>query len=123
MSNLLETLFSNAVSYINNEKIKFDEDKARALSHRLGTISSTIENAVTQINGPISESQPVWTGEAADNFFSELNKLINETQAIVERGDQNRKAVDTAISVLLNAENKVGSDVSQLSAKNTFINS
>ena len=89
MANLLETLFSNAVSYINNEKIKFDEDKARALSHQLEKISSTIENAVAQIKGPISDSQPVWTGEAADNFFNELNELINETQAIAERVDQN----------------------------------
>lgn len=123
MANLIENMFSIGVNIINGSKIKFDENKARELSNKLGTISLTIENAITQINGPISESQPIWTGEAADNFFSELNKLINETKVIAERVDQNRKAVDTAISVLLNAENKVGSDVSHLSGKNIFINS
>lgn len=122
MANSFQTLINSAISYVNDEKIKLDEDKAAAISNTLGKISSEIEMAAAQIEGPISETQPVWTGQAAENFFSELSKLISETREISEKVRQNRQQLDNAVSIIMTVENKVIKDINDLPAGNVFIN-
>lgn len=122
MANNFQTLINSAISYVNDDKIKLDEDKAAAISNTLGKISSEIEMAAAQIEGPISETQPIWTGQAAENFFSEISKLISETKEIGEKVRQNRQQLDNAISIIMATENKVIKDTDDLPAGNIFIN-
>lgn len=122
MANTFQTLINSAISYANDDKIKLDEDKASAISNTLGKISSEIEMAVAQIEGPISETQPIWTGQAAENFFSELSKLVSETKEISEKVRQNRHQLDNAVSIIMAADNKVMKDTNDLPAGNIFIN-
>ncbi|MCX4374916.1 MAG: WXG100 family type VII secretion target [Lachnospiraceae bacterium] len=122
MANTFQTLINSAISYANDDKIKLDEDKAAAISNTLGKISSEIEMAATQIEGPISETQPIWTGQAAENFFSEIGKLISETREISEKIRQNRQQLDNAVSIIMAAENEVRKDTNDLPAGNVFIN-
>lgn len=122
MANTFQTLINSAISYANDDKIKLDEDKASAISNTLGKISSEIEMAVAQIEGPISETQPIWTGQAAENFFSELSKLVSETKEISEKVRQNRHQLDNAVSIIMAADNKVMKDTNDLPARNIFIN-
>lgn len=122
MANNFQTLINSAISYVNDDKIKLDEDKAAAISNTLGKISSEIEMAAAQIEGPISETQPIWTGQAAENFFAEISKLVSETKEIGEKVRQNRQQLDNAISIIMAAENKVIRDTDDLPAGNIFIN-
>ena len=122
MANNFQTLINSAISYVNDDKIKLDEDKAAAISNTLGKISSEIEMAAAQIEGPISETQPIWTGQAAENFFAEISKLVSETKEIGEKVRQNRQQLDNAISIIMAAENKVIKDTDDLPAGNIFIN-
>lgn len=122
MANAFETLINSAISYANDEEIKLDEDKAEAISNTLGKISSEIEMAAAQIEGPISETQPIWTGQAAENFFSEISKLVSETKEISEKVRQNKQQLDNAVSIIMAAENKVRKDTNDLPAGNVFIN-
>lgn len=122
MANNFQTLINSAISYVNDDKIKLDEDKAAAISNTLGKISSEIEMAAAQIEGPISETQPIWTGQAAENFFSEISKLVSETKEIGEKVRQNRQQLDNAVSIIMAAENKVIKDTDDLPAGNIFIN-
>jgi len=122
MANNFQTLINSAISYVNDDKIKLDEDKAAAISNTLGKISSEIEMAVAQIEGPISETQPIWTGQAAENFFSELSKLVSETKEISEKVRQNRHQLDNAVSIIMAADNKVMKDTNDLPAGNIFLN-
>lgn len=122
MVNNFQTLINSAISYVNDDKIKLDEDKAAAISNTLGKISSEIEMAAAQIEGPISETQPVWTGQAAENFFAEISKLVSETKEISEKVRQNRQQLDNAVSIIMTAENKVMKDTNDLPAGNIFIN-
>ncbi len=122
MANTFQSLINSAISYVNDEEIKFDEDKAAAISNTLGKISSEIEMAAAQIEGPISEAQPIWTGQAAENFFSELSKLVSETKEISEKIRQNRQQLDNAVSIIMAADNKVIKDIHDLPAGNVFLN-
>ena len=78
--------------------------------------------AAAQIEGPISETQLVWTGQAAENFFAEISKLVSETKEISEKVRQNRQQLDNAVSIIMTAENKVMKDTNDLPAGNIFIN-
>lgn len=122
MANAFQTLIDSAISYINDEKIKLDEDKAAAISNTLGKISSEIEMAAVQIEGPISETQPIWTGQAAEDFFAEIRKLVSETKEISEKVRQNRQQLDYAVSIIMAADNKVKKDTNDLPAGNVFLN-
>ena len=122
MANTLQSLFDSAVGYINNDKVKLDEDKAAALSNKLGKIASEIEMTAKQIEGPISETQSVWTGQAAEEFFKELSELITETKEIGAKVRQNRTQVDTAVSIIMAAEKTVRNDTDNLSSGNIFSN-
>lgn len=123
MANAFQSLINSAISYVNDDKIKLDEDKAAAISNKLGKISSEIEMAAAQIEGPISETQPVWTGQAAENFFSEISKLVSETKEISEKVRQNKQQLDNAVSIIMAADNKVIKDTNDLPAGNVFLNS
>ena len=85
MSNMLGELLGAAMAGISVEKIKFDPDKAATVSDKLGRISAAVENSVTQLEGPMAEAQPVWTGQAAENFFAELEKLVQKTRDLPKR--------------------------------------
>ena len=122
MANTFQTLINSAISYANEDKIKLDENKAAEISNTLGKISSEIEMAAAQINGSISEAQPIWTGQAAEKFFSEISKLVSETKEISEKVRQNRQQFDNAVSIIMAAENKVFKDTNDLPAGNIFIN-
>lgn len=122
MANTFQTLINSAISYVNDDKIKLDEDKAAAISNTLGKISSEIEMAAAQIEGSTSETQLVWTGQAAENFFAEISKLVSETKEISEKVRQNRQQLDNAVSIIMAAENKVMKDTNDLPAGNIFIN-
>lgn len=122
MANAFQSLVNSAISYVNDENIKLDEDKAAAISNTLGKISSEIEMAAAQIAGPISETQPIWTGQAAENFFSELSKLVSETKEISEKVRQNKQQLDNAVSIIMAADNKVIKDTNDLPAGNVFLN-
>lgn len=122
MANAFKSLIDSAISYANDDKIKLDEDKAAAISNTLGKISSEIEMAAAQIEGPISETQPIWTGQAAENFFSELSSLVSETKEISEKVRQNRRQLDTAVSIIMASDNKVMKDTNDLPAGNVFLN-
>lgn len=122
MANAFKSLIDSAISYANDDKIKLDEDKAAAISNTLGKISSEIEMAAAQIEGPISETQPIWTGQAAENFFSELSSLVSETKEISEKVRQNRQQLDTAVSIIMASDNKVMKDTNDLPAGNVFLN-
>ncbi|MCM1060278.1 MAG: WXG100 family type VII secretion target [Eubacterium sp.] len=121
MANDLQSLVNAAISYVNDEKIKLDEDKAAAVSNRLGKISSEIEMAAAQIEGPISKTQPIWTGQAAENFFSEISSLVSETKEISEKIRQNRQQLDAAVSIVMEADGKVLKDTNDLPAGNVFV--
>ncbi len=122
MANDFQSLIDSAISYVNDEKIKLDEDKAAAISNTLGKISSEIEMAAVQIEGPISKTQPIWTGQAAEDFFAEISKLVSETKEISEKVRQNRHQLDYAVSIIMAADNKVKKDTNDLPAGNVFIN-
>lgn len=122
MANTFQSLINSAISYVNDEEIKLDEDKAAAISNTLGKISSEIEMAAAQIEGPISETQPIWTGQAAENFFYELSSLVSETKKISEKVRQNRQQLDNAVSIIMAADNKVMKDTNDLPAGNVFLN-
>lgn len=122
MANTFQSLVNSAISYANDDKIKLDEDKAAVISNTLGKISSEIEMAAAQIEGPISETQPIWTGQAAENFFSELSKLVSETKEISEKVRQNKQQLDNAVSIIMAADNKVIKDTNDLPTENIFVN-
>ncbi len=122
MANTFQSLINSAISYTNDEKIKLDEDKAAAISNTLGKISSEIEMAAVQIEGPISKTQPIWTGQAAEDFFAEISKLVSETKEISEKVRQNRQQLDYAVSIIMAADNKVKKDTNDLPAGNVFVN-
>lgn len=121
MANALQSLINSAISYVNDEKIKLDDNKAAAISSALGKISSEIEMAAAQIEGPISETQPIWTGQAAESFFSEIGKLVSETKEISEKVRQNKQQLENAVSIIMTAENNVLKDINDLPAENIFI--
>ena len=121
MSNMLGELLGAAMAGISVEKIKFDLDKAATVSDKLGRISAAVENSVTQLEGPMAEAQPVWTGQAAENFFAELEKLVQETRDIAEKVNLNKQQLDQAAQILRAGDEKASADVSSLSVSNTFI--
>lgn len=121
MSNMLGELLGAAMAGISVEKIKFDPDKAATVSDKLGRISAAVENSVTQLEGPMAEAQPVWTGQAAENFFAELEKLVQETRDIAEKVNHNKQQLDQAAQILRAGDEKASADVSSLSVSNTFI--
>ena len=122
MANTFQSLINSAISYVNDEKIKLDEDKAAAISNTLGKISSEIEMAAAQIEGPISETQPIWTGQAAENFFSELSNLVSETKEISENVRPNKQQLVNAVSIIMAADNNVMKDTNDLPVGNVFLN-
>lgn len=121
MTNTFQSLINSAISYVDDGKIKLDENVAMAVSNKLGKISSEIEMAAAQIEGPISEAQPIWSGQAAENFFSEVVKLVSETREISEKVRQNMQQFDNAVSIIMAADNKVLKDTDDLSAGNVFM--
>ena len=122
MANVFQSLVNEAISFVNNDKIKLDDDRAAAISNKLGKISSEIEMAAVQIEGFISETQPIWTGQAAENFFTDVTKLISETKEISEKVRQNRQQFDNAVRIIMAADNKVLKDTNDLPAGNVFNN-
>lgn len=120
MANVLQTLFDSAFSVVNSEKVKLDEEKAAALSSKLGMIASEIEMAAAQIEGPISEAQSLWTGEAAESFFAELSKLVNSTKEIGVKVGENRRSVDSAAAIIMAADKKNIQNVESLSGRSAF---
>lgn len=121
MANALRALADGAVSCADG-KIKLDRDKAAALSNRLGKISADIEMSAAQIEGPVSETQPLWTGKAAEDFFRELTALVAETKEIAEKVSGNRQSLENAVKIIMAAENKIDRDVDDLSAGGVFKN-
>lgn len=121
MTNAFQSLINSAISYVNDEKIMLDEGAAAEISNKLGKISSEIEMAAAQIEGPISETQPIWSGQAAEDFFSEVGKLVSETREISEKVRQNRQQFDNAVRIIMSADNKVLKDTNDLPAGNVFI--
>ena len=120
MANELQLLFDSAVSCANNDKIKLDKDKASALSHRLGKIASAIEMAAAQIEGPISETQHIWTGQAAESFFAELTELVKEAKEIGRKVGENRQKIESAVTIIMAADKKNLRDAEDLSEQSAF---
>jgi uncharacterized protein YukE len=105
-----------------DDVITFDSDKAAEVSNRLGRIASEIEMSAKQIEGPISETVPVWTGLASEKFFEEVSAVLAETKEIASRTEENKRRFDIAAEKLINAENAIGTDINSLSSDNVFIN-
>lgn len=122
MVNPLQTLIGKAVSTLNNGKIQLDEEKASALIVMLGRISSEINSSAVQIEGPISETTPVWTGKAAEEFFTDLKEAVKQAKVIGEKVDANRQKINNAVSIIMAAEKKNQGDVIQLSERSAFNN-
>lgn len=108
------SLIESLGGYVNDRTIKFDPDKAANLSDSYGKISVSLENAAKQINGPLSETEAVWTGEAAESFVSELKALISKTQEISETISKNKDEIDLAIQILNDGNEKSAKKVREL---------
>ena len=108
------SLIESIGGYLNDRTIKFDTDKAASLSDSYGKISSSLENAAKQINGPLSETEAVWTGEAAESFVSELRELISKTQQISETISKNKNEIDSSIQILNVGNKKADEKVSEV---------
>lgn len=108
------SLVKSLGGYVNENTIKFDPDKAASLSDSYKKISVSLENAAKQINGSLSETEAVWTGEAAESFVSELRELISKTQEISERISKNKNEIDSAIQILNVGNKKADEKVSEL---------
>lgn len=121
MSNILGEMLGAAITSASLDKVKFDPDKAAAVSEKLGRISSVVENSITQLEGPISETQSIWTGQAAESFLSELKKLMEKTHDIAEKVSLNKSQLDQAAQILNAGDEKTSADVGSLSESSTFI--
>lgn len=105
-----------------NGTVKLDRDTAELLSEKLGSIASGIETAVKQLEGPILEAEPSWTGQAAESFYKDVRSLLADTKKIAEKVSENRQKLITAAGLLISASNNVRSDVEKLSDEKLFAN-
>lgn len=121
-TNPLKVMFETAFSAMGGEQVTVDFDAAEKIMHSLGEISAGIEMAAAQIRGPVSEAKPVWTGEAAEQFYADTEQLLSETLEISRRVSQNRQQMNNALMILKNAESKVENDVSSLDSGSIFTN-
>ena len=116
----------NILSLINgaigSEKgtVKLDRVTAELLSEKLGSIASGIETAVKQLEGPILEAEPVWTGQAAESFYKDVRSLLEDTRKIAEKVSENRQKLISAAGLLISASSNVRSDVDKLSDEQLF---
>ncbi len=119
MANVMESLLNGMIGF-NNGKVVLDEEKAAQSSERLGSIASSIESSTAQLKGVMTELQTVWTGNASDKFSEELSELVNHIQEVSQNLRDNKANLDTVISVIMEAEGKVASDVDSLNENSIF---
>lgn len=110
-------IISNSAS---GDTLKFDSDSAAAMSKKLSSVSSEIDLAASRIEGMISENKSVWTGKAAEAYFSELTMLVSQAKEIAEKINRNRQNIDRAAVILSEADKKAGGDVGKLDSNDIF---
>ncbi len=121
MAGNIVSQFINIISDADSgDTLKFDSDSAVAMSKKLSSVSSEIDLAASRIEGMISENKSVWTGKAAEAYFSELTTLVSQAKEIAEKVNRNRQNIDRAAMILAEADKKAEGDVGKLDAKDIF---
>lgn len=107
----------------NKNVIKFDEANVNDIRSRLAKVQSKIDTSTTYIKNITTESDTVWTGEAAKLFFSQCTALRTKTEKLSSQLEKNIRELDTAMSILTQGNAQTLTDIKKLNSRKVFRNS